>query len=270
MARFEPEVAVSVPQSVQRLADDASTSQELRELLRASELAGPIEKDLARFAARMDPLVGLPLADLTPTSLPQGTAPADLGASSLGAAAAPVGAAKVAGTAGLKAWLAAGAVSLGLGLLWAHQMRSAPEQGDLAREAPALVAPAAPAHAPSLEAAVPESISEPVVPAPAETVAPAKRQAVTSAARPDELSMITQAQALRDQPRAALKLLKQHAAWYPHGMLAQEREVLAVEALLASGQLEAGKRRAARLEAEYPTSAHLPRVRALLEKASRE
>ncbi len=267
---------MSVPHSVQRLADDASTSQELRELLRAGDLAGPSEKDLARFAARMAPLVGLPLADLVPTSLPQGTAPADLGADGLGVAptpadaAAPVGAAKVAGSIGLKAWIAAGVVSLGLGFLWVQQGHPASQAVEPVRSAPKLVAPAVPAQVPPVEVARSEATPEPIVPKAAETPAPTKRQATPAAARPDELSLIAQAQALRDQPRALLKVLKQHAAWYPNGMLAQEREVLAVEALLASGKIEAGKRRAARLEAEYPTSAHLPRVRALLEKAGRE
>jgi hypothetical protein len=239
----------------------------MHELLRGSELDGPSEKDLARFAARMAPLVGLPLADLSPTSLPHGTAPADIAPSSFGGAAARTSTAKVAGSFALKAWMAVGVVGLGLGVWWAGQGRQAAPAVEAPRAAvPALVTPSDP-H-PSTPSAPVMETSE-VVAKPATLEAPA-RQRQPAATRPDELSLIAQAQSLRSDPRALLKVLKLHASLYPRGMLAQEREVLAVEALIASGQLEAGKRRAAQLEADYPQSAHLPRIHALLEKARAE
>ncbi|MFT3927925.1 MAG: hypothetical protein QM778_35685 [Myxococcales bacterium] len=259
---------MSVPQSIQRLSEDADTSPEVRQLLRASELDGPSEADLAKFAARMAPLVGLPLADLTP-SLPHGTAPADVSGASWGGAAAKTGLAKWGSSLALKA-VVAGTLSLGLGLWWAnrpapapvHEPAQAPSVSVASRVAPVPVAP---------ETNLPTSggVAEQALPAPEAAPSAAKRVGA-SAPRPDELSLIAQAQSLRAEPQAVLRVLKQHATLYPQGMLAQEREVLAVEALVSAGQLKEAKRRAGRLEAEYPNSAHLPRIRALLDQADHE
>jgi hypothetical protein len=218
----------------------------------------------------MAPLVGLPVGELMPASLPQGTAPAEIGAGGWGGATVQTGAAKLAGSFALKAVLAAGALSVGLGLWWAQQSPAAPRQVGSTVSAPMVVAPVETRAAPSAEPA-PVAAPEPVLLAPKSEPSIVTAKPGTSAtARPDELALIAQAQGLRDQPQALLKVLKQHATWYPHGMLAQEREVLAVEALLAAGQIEAGKRRAARLEAEFPNSAHLPRIHALLKSAGHE
>jgi len=261
---------VSVPQSIQRLSEDANTSREIRSLLRASELDGPSDADLARFAARMAPLVGLSAAELSPT-MPHGPAPADVSSGSWAGAGTQGSLAKVGSSFALKAVLA-GTLSAALGLgVWWSSRPAVPAQSVREHATPAAVrpqqgAPSSPAPAsaaPEVSAAMP-AVAEPVA------MPLSKRAPVNSAVRPDELSLIAQAQGLRDQPQALLRVLKQHAALYPHGMLAQEREVLAVEALLAAGQLKEAKRRAGHLAAEYPNSAHLPRIRALLDQASRE
>lgn len=88
-----------------------------------------------------------------------------------------------------------------------------------------------------------------------------------SAPPPSELGLIQQAEAARGDAQRALALLGRHAALYPHGALAQEREVLAVEMLLKAGQLKPARARAASFERAYPGSAHWPRVRALLTRA---
>jgi hypothetical protein len=63
-------------------------------------------------------------------------------------------------------------------------------------------------------------------------------------------------QALASDPNRALALTKEHARAYPKGVLAQEREVIAIEALKRLGRTEeAGSRRGA-FEEQYPESAH--------------
>jgi outer membrane protein assembly factor BamD (BamD/ComL family) len=61
---------------------------------------------------------------------------------------------------------------------------------------------------------------------------------------------------LRDgRPRAALALLTRHQRRWPHGALEQEREVLAVEALAASGDDRAARDRATLFLRRHPGSA---------------
>jgi hypothetical protein len=91
-----------------------------------------------------------------------------------------------------------------------------------------------------------------------------------AAALPSELSLIQQAEAARARGADALALLATHERLYPRGALAQEREVLAIELLLKAGKLAQAAARASHFDHRYPQSAHLPRVRALLERARRE
>ena len=129
------------------------------------------------------------------------------------------------------------------------------------------------ATAPSLEA---PRVAPALVPAEAvPTVTPLTQPARSIKARavapkpvpvenPSEMELIRRAEGLRAQPAQALRELNEHARLYPAGMLAQEREVLAIEALLAAGQRSAAEVRAAKLAATHPGSAHLRRVRVLL------
>jgi hypothetical protein len=87
---------------------------------------------------------------------------------------------------------------------------------------------------------------------------------------PSELSLIQQAEAARDHAAQALQLLATHERLYPRGALAQEREVLAIELLLKIGKPDQARARAERFERSHPSSAHLPRVRALLARADDE
>ena len=80
-----------------------------------------------------------------------------------------------------------------------------------------------------------------------------------------EVALLQAAQAaLRDNPTAALALANRHAGRFPSGALAQEREVIAIEALLAVHQRDEANERAARFAREFPNSAHRPRIEALL------
>ena len=71
-------------------------------------------------------------------------------------------------------------------------------------------------------------------------------------------------QLLREkQARAALAELDRLAALVPNGPLEEEREVLTIEALAASGSSDAARRRADRFLFERPQSVHAARVRAI-------
>jgi hypothetical protein len=63
----------------------------------------------------------------------------------------------------------------------------------------------------------------------------------------------------------ALAQLQDHARRYPHGQLAEEREALAVEALVQTGRYDAARARASQLRARWPNSVFLPAVAATLE-----
>lgn len=81
----------------------------------------------------------------------------------------------------------------------------------------------------------------------------------------DEVRLLQDAQdALRAAPARALALANQHAQRAPHGTLTQEREVIAIEALVKLGREGEARRRAARFQAAYPNSAQNRRVHLLV------
>jgi hypothetical protein len=62
-----------------------------------------------------------------------------------------------------------------------------------------------------------------------------------------------------------------HERVYPHGVLTEEREALAIQALAQQGDLEGAKTRAHRFEIRYPKSVLLPAIQAIRgSKDSRE
>ena len=62
------------------------------------------------------------------------------------------------------------------------------------------------------------------------------------------------------QPAAAIDAVDAHAARFPKGRLAEEREALAVQALARSGNTAAAKRRADAFRRAYPNSIFAPAV----------
>jgi hypothetical protein len=70
---------------------------------------------------------------------------------------------------------------------------------------------------------------------------------------------------LRSDPRRALDLADRDAQTYPAGALAQEREVIAIEALVRLARGTEARVRAARFFQAFPGSAHGPRVRSMLD-----
>jgi hypothetical protein len=86
--------------------------------------------------------------------------------------------------------------------------------------------------------------------------------------RASELELMHDAKAaLASDPGHALSLLNRLAKLYPSGVLAQEREVLAIDALLRLGRKSEANARATRFSSSYPASAHWPHIQRLLSNA---
>lgn len=84
-------------------------------------------------------------------------------------------------------------------------------------------------------------------------------------AAPSEPALLGQAQAALSRNAAlALSLSEQHRAWYPRGMLVQEREVIAIEALQRLGRKAEASARAARFLKAFPASAHRSKIESLV------
>ncbi len=147
------------------------------------------------------------------------------------------------------------------------------QTGDGSREpAPAAVAdpmpPSAPdavePHAPEARGAEPRSDFDARVPASSE----ARTTPRATARAVSELELLGRARAaLATDPRASLALCAQHARAYPDGALKEEREVLAIDALVASGQAERARARARRFERAFPRSVHARHVAETVERA---
>jgi hypothetical protein len=134
-------------------------------------------------------------------------------------------------------------------------------------------------EAPSAQAATPESVSNaqqsapspsPKAPQPSAASARAtsladqtgkKTQAVSSTVTPSESALLFEARkAMQSDAGLALRLLDEHARYYPRGLLVPEREVLAIEALRALGRTKEANARLQRFTARYPDSLHRQRL----------
>jgi hypothetical protein len=114
--------------------------------------------------------------------------------------------------------------------------------------------PASVNAAPSVPAVEPPPAAEqPSAPAkPAPSVLKGTRERA-----PDEAKLLEQARrALSTNPSQALAITRRHQALYPNGALAQEREVIAIEALRRLGKSGQASERADSFEQKYPDSAH--------------
>jgi TolA-binding protein len=123
-------------------------------------------------------------------------------------------------------------------------------------ESPA-VAPVAPAPVEPTASAEPEPASaEPSSSAAAPTSAGGQGDRPRGAAlRAERLLLETASAALvRGDNASAIGTLKRHAALYPKGELAQEREALLVQALAASGDEAGAQRRAKDFKKRFPDS----------------
>jgi outer membrane protein assembly factor BamD (BamD/ComL family) len=77
-----------------------------------------------------------------------------------------------------------------------------------------------------------------------------------------EIDLLRSARAaLASRPREAYQLTEQHRNLYPQGVFTQEREALAVEALLRTGDLKLARELAEVFVKRYPSSPHAHRFR---------
>lgn len=85
------------------------------------------------------------------------------------------------------------------------------------------------------------------------------------AGAPSELSLLRDARvALSSSPAHALALAEDHARLYPSGKLTQERELIAISALVALGRSSAARQRAVAFEHAFPSSPYRKQLSDLL------
>jgi hypothetical protein len=174
-------------------------------------------------------------------------------------------------------WWWGGALGVAAGVLWwALAGHPAPARPPLPqRAAPSMPMAALPAPAPTPEV-VPLPEPAPVKERPGGAVQSAARRAGPSrrvgqvagaAEAPDpaaELSLLSPArQLMATHPARALALTDEHAQRFPHGVFAEERAFLRIEALLRLGRTEPASREAERFRRQYPRSTYLERLRQL-------
>lgn len=239
------------PRDPLRLADGAVSSELRRELVEARAVA-PSGEALARMAASLGPLLGHPASPDT-------------------AAPDPSGAATGASAAGLSPLAKAGAVLVVVGATVGFLVGRggapetsprAPLEAPAPRAAPARATtpPPAPSPPPSGERS-PEPEVEHVDLPPVPTDGPRRSPTRATADTRAEIELLRAARtALRSDPARALALTDDHRRRFAAGVLGQEREVIAVEALARLGRSEDAKRRAATFRQTFPNSAHREKV----------
>jgi hypothetical protein len=253
---------------------DADLSQLLPGLQRA-RAQGPSEEQLARICA-----------GVATRATPPAPAASEAGAPSASGARATSGSTG-AGAAKLVKLLVIGALVAGAAFFALRQaQRRVPAGGSTAVAAPGAVVREAvrPAAEPTPAVLVPQLPAQPAANAhvhPAQSsklrlagsamagsAAPRRAAQPTRTGSDDvdaELALLERARAeVRPNPARALALTAEHAQRFAHGTLAEEREVIAIEALLVRGRAAAAQARARRFFTDYPASAHGRRVRALL------
>lgn len=130
--------------------------------------------------------------------------------------------------------------------------------------------PRAVVPAPTVSPAVPpapEVVADPeVVEAPPAAVTPPTVPAPPPAAAAPESELLRGAKAalLRGDATQALALTATHATHYPGGQFVEEREAIAVEALVALGRTSAADDRFQRFRARYPQSSYLARLQRIV------
>ncbi|NOU29783.1 MAG: hypothetical protein HOO96_17910 [Polyangiaceae bacterium] len=204
------------------------------------------------------------------------------------AALAAAGGAGVASGAGASSAASTAGAAVKAGLLWkvgvgvALLVAVSGGATALVLSRPASVAPVClvPSGPPGPTAAgVPEPDLSLAQPAPPDTVGAidtAARGAIarptatatgSSAPKPPEMELLNAAQrALAANPAEALAKCDELARTYPRGMMVEERERIAIEALVSLGRRAEAERRAAAFHKSFPRSSYGPRLDAILKK----
>jgi hypothetical protein len=155
--------------------------------------------------------------------------------------------------------VAGGALWGGSALLQSDGNARAPHSAPVPAETPSVAVRHAPeAVAPQAEPEAPKAVLPP---------APSARTPASETTLAEEGRLLAKAHQLVQggQPRAALEVLRQSAARYPRSVLFQEREVLTIEALGATGASAAAKQRAQLFLKRYPSSPHAGKLKRFVE-----
>ena len=127
-------------------------------------------------------------------------------------------------------------------------------------------APPAPTMAPPVVTtptagpAVSAPSASPVPAAPATSATAQPRPASSGSGLPEDRLLEKARAALRREPALSLALTREHQQRFAGGVLTQEREVIAIEALRRLGRTAEADRRTERFEQRYPGSAHLRKL----------
>lgn len=228
-------------------SSDSALERRLAGLVEGSRADVGTPDQLLRLEASLLPIIGPP-GPGTPA-----------GPSAPGGGTASVGA-----TAGMKAAAIAVAVVAAAGSgLWLHSTQSPVPARPVEQSAP--VSPVVP-----IEPSTPAPSVVPEAPAQASAIAPSPSHPAASmgpsgASRDtptlSEPELLGDAQAaLAGNPARALSLCEKHRRLFPHGVLVQEREVLAIEALDRLGRHAQAVDRGARFLKAFPSSAHRSKI----------
>lgn len=239
----------------------------LRKALASARSETPDEARSASLESRILPLLLPPLPPVPPP--PPGVS-----------AAAKAGAAALSAKAGLSlvkgSVLAIAAAALlagaGAGALYVVQSDNAkPVSSGVVPSASVLSSPSAMQGATATASVAPSLELVPIPPSRPSATGVKPPSAVPSAsahdvADPDlEAPLLRAAQdALRSNPGEALAKTQEHTRKYPRGLLVQEREVIAIEALMKLGRRDEAVARADRFSKSFPGSTHQRRIETLV------
>jgi len=246
---------VSDSEDPPRLSQDSASEplRRLSDLVERSRADVATDEQLQRLEAGLAPIIG-----------PAG----GHGPGGHGSPAGAGGGASVGAGAILKAAAATVAAAFAAGGVWLATSRAPAPPGHptapaatLAERAGAVAGATQPmersAPPPAEPAAAPSGLDEAAKAAGVD--APRTRATVS------EADLLGQAQAsIASNPARALALAERHRQLFPHGVLVQEREVLAIEALERMGRRTEASRRADRFSKAFPGSAHRSKIETIL------
>ena len=216
-----------------RVLDDGSTSPALRSLLESAKRTDdPRAGQVEALSARLAPLM-MPLAPMAPAPMPAAVAGAGHTALAIKAGAAIV----AVGLAGGGAWYVHGSHA------------TAP-----------VIAPPIVVVAPQPPPPMPTPVPAPTPPGPPH---PAVHHAIDPAA---ENKLVTAAEdaLVHGDPATALARAREHASRFPSGAHAEERDRIAIEALVRLGKSDTAHAAAEQFFTRYPHSIYRARLETLL------
>lgn len=225
---------MSTPEDPERFADGTPRSA-LGELFASATRDLPSDEQITRLAAQLGPILD------APPSPPKSST----------------------GISGLvKLGVVAGAVAalVGGGLAVSHRSHPATVPPTAAPKAtpPSAVSEALPTPPPSAPPEPPSANSdEGPSHAPDQASSASSKPAIAPAKALTEAALLEQARrALNTSPSYALQLANQHRARFPNGVLSQEREVIAIDALRRLHRGGEAEQRASGFSKAFPGSAH--------------